>query len=603
VYASVSYSLTGANTNGVDQLILVGSDNINATGNDKGIYIEGNEGNNMLRGGLGVDYIYGMLGNDYLEGGSGDNTLDGGEGDDSLYAGIGNDVLIGGDGNDQLLADSGAGDENPQGGADFVFGGAGDDFIEDGGGADFVDAGSGNDTLGVYYWGANTIIGGAGGDYYRIDDRDDNDVIVESSADNLDDDSVIGSAGRDTLDIHTDRLIDLDQAPQGSDYSGIEDVWLRSRSVVSPSIYEMYDINVTLLGNALSNELHTGSGNDLLDGRLGDDRLYASLGNDTLIGGGGEDYLYGEEGDDLLEVTGAGFHFMGGGSGSDTLLGSEESDWLDGGTGADLMVGGDGFDEYFIDSPFDLVEEQVNQGIDTVHLDVEWAADGSIFTFNLTGTNIENVAMEGSYDMDAYGSAESNTLMGNAGINFLSGNGGDDFLQGGGGGHTEAGTEVYLRDWFQGGAGNDTYLIGEDGGSIMSGAVGSSADWGQDHVQFSGDPVHLELNFYSMNIFSLWFSQQDNDLVISRLGSNSSLTLDGWFNADAGPRDLLIHATPGIGERFLNESGVNTLVAAMSTLTKPTVAGTVRTNSTDPALAALAQTEISTSFTTAPSWL
>ncbi|WP_197482007.1 Ig-like domain-containing protein [Bibersteinia trehalosi] len=69
VYSSISYSLP----ENVENLYLIGSDNLNATGNELANTLVGNDGNNILDGGEG---------NDILDGGRGSDTLTGGAGAD-----------------------------------------------------------------------------------------------------------------------------------------------------------------------------------------------------------------------------------------------------------------------------------------------------------------------------------------------------------------------------------------------------------------------------------------------------------------------------------------------------------------------------------------
>lgn len=71
VRSYISYRLT----DNVENLTLLGSDNINATGNELNNTLIGNSGNNILDGGSG---------NDTLDGGRGNNTLTGGEGNDTF---------------------------------------------------------------------------------------------------------------------------------------------------------------------------------------------------------------------------------------------------------------------------------------------------------------------------------------------------------------------------------------------------------------------------------------------------------------------------------------------------------------------------------------
>ncbi|MCZ8192675.1 MAG: calcium-binding protein [Microcystis sp. LE19-338.1B] len=95
VLATVTYSI-GPGTfrnqgHGIENLTLMGSANINATGNSKNNILNGNSGNNVLNGGAGNDKLFGGAGNDSINGGDGVDTLIGGDGNDTLTGGAGAD--------------------------------------------------------------------------------------------------------------------------------------------------------------------------------------------------------------------------------------------------------------------------------------------------------------------------------------------------------------------------------------------------------------------------------------------------------------------------------------------------------------------------------
>jgi len=152
VKASIAYSLLNTN---LENLTLIGSDHIDATGNALANILTGNSGNNQLDGGAGVDTMAGGAGNDtYVVDVSGDKVTElAGQGNDTIetslatysisalaaienltYTGIANfigtgnalaNTITGGIGNDTLKGGAG--------GDTFVFNAAafGDDKITD----------------------------------------------------------------------------------------------------------------------------------------------------------------------------------------------------------------------------------------------------------------------------------------------------------------------------------------------------------------------------------------------------------------------------------------------------------------------------------------
>lgn len=81
VKSSVTYGLSA----NVDKLVLTGTANIDATGNDLANTLTGNAGDNLLLGGLGKDF---------LSGGAGNDTLNGGQSADKLTGGLGLDTFL-----------------------------------------------------------------------------------------------------------------------------------------------------------------------------------------------------------------------------------------------------------------------------------------------------------------------------------------------------------------------------------------------------------------------------------------------------------------------------------------------------------------------------
>jgi Ca2+-binding RTX toxin-like protein len=87
VRTKINYTLG----NNIERLTLVGTANVDGTGNDLANTLGGNSGNNVLTGGLGDDKVYGYAGADTVEGGDGNDHLEGGAGSDEFTGGAGAD--------------------------------------------------------------------------------------------------------------------------------------------------------------------------------------------------------------------------------------------------------------------------------------------------------------------------------------------------------------------------------------------------------------------------------------------------------------------------------------------------------------------------------
>ncbi|HZF74673.1 MAG TPA: sialate O-acetylesterase [Acetobacteraceae bacterium] len=134
VQAFVSYALPAE----VERLLLMGSANINGTGNGLDNRITGNSGNNVLQGGGGRDTLLGGAGNDVLFGGEGNDTLEGGTGSDTLTGGLGNDRFVyrsltevsdPGGANPDMIMDFARGDRVDLSRIDAITGGSDDAFV------------------------------------------------------------------------------------------------------------------------------------------------------------------------------------------------------------------------------------------------------------------------------------------------------------------------------------------------------------------------------------------------------------------------------------------------------------------------------------------
>ncbi|MDB9485409.1 lectin-like protein, partial [Dolichospermum circinale CS-537/01] len=142
-------------------------------------------------------------------------------------------------------------------------------------------------------------------------------------------------------------------------------------------------------------------------------------------------------------------------NGNDILNGFAGNDTLNGSAGIDTLIGGLGNDIYVVDTITDTITELVNQGIDTIQSSVNY----SIALL----TNVENLTLTGTAEINGTG---------NAGNNVITGNGANNILNGGAG-----------IDTLNGGAGNDTYIV--DSTDIITESTGGGIDTIQSSVNYS----------------------------------------------------------------------------------------------------------------------
>ncbi|MBS1191827.1 MAG: hypothetical protein H6R10_3619 [Rhodocyclaceae bacterium] len=493
--AGITYTLTA----NVENLVLTGSADLNATGNELANTLTGNAGANVLDGKAGADTMAGGMGNDtYLVDNVGDIIVEAaGEGTDTVvssvsYAlsdnvenlvlagpatatGVAADLNATGNALDNAITgNSGSNVLDGGAGADTLAGGAGDDTYRVDNTADVVaeNAGEGTDSVSAsvtYTLSANvenlTLTGS--GDIDGTGNALDN-VITANSGHN----TLAGQAGNDTYVIDSSADVVVESAGEGND------------TVVSSATYTLSDNveNLTLTGtanldgtgNALANTLTGNDGDNILDGGAGADAMAGGLGNDTYIvdntgdtvveaANGGTDtvlssvtYTLSANAENMtltgsadIDATGnaldnvltgnTGNNRLYGLAGNDTLTGDLGNDRLDGGTGADTMAGNGGDDTYVVDNAGDGVAEQAGEGNDTVESSISYTL----------GDNVENLILTGTANLNGTGNALDNAITGNSGSNVLDGGAGVDTLTGG--------------------AGNDTYIVDQTADGVVEG--------------------------------------------------------------------------------------------------------------------------------------
>ncbi|WP_146140422.1 Calx-beta domain-containing protein [Zobellella endophytica] len=398
VRSTISHTLAA----NVENLVLLGNQALNGSGNGLANRLTGNSAANRLVGGAGNDVLLGNGGDDILEGGLGNDQLNGGPGADTLRGGGGNDTYFINHINDRAIELTGAGNDTVRatlshglaanienlvlmgnqaingtgnalgnrltgnGAANQLNGGNGNDVLLGNGGNDILNGQGGDDTLNGGA-GADTMRGGAGNDSYFVNHL--NDRVVELAGQGND---TVNAAFSYTLGANVEHL--------------------------------------RLSGNRAIN----GTGN------VQNNRLTGNNAANRLNGGGGNDELFGMGGNDVLN----------------------------GGAGADLMHGGAGNDSYQVDNINDRVVELTGAGLDTVRATVN----------HVLAANVEHLVQLGGRAINGTGNALNNRLTGNDAANQLNGGGGHDILLGNGGNDLLIGNVG--NDTLIGGGGLDTLTGG-----------------------------------------------------------------------------------------------------------------------------------------------
>ena len=395
---SVNAGLTYALTDNVENLTLTGNGAINGTGNGENNTIIGNSAANTLTGLAGNDWLDGGIGSDVMSGGADndvyivDNAGDvvteaANEGRDTVYTSI--QYTLGANVDDLAISGtSSALNIYGNGLANLLVGNGAQNTLDGGGGAD-------------------TLVGQLGDDLYVIDDV--GDVIIEGA-----------DGGRDTI------YTAITYYQMGDNVEDFQATSNAGSYVVGNSV----DNLIVGLGGA--DTLIGGVGADTLVGAAGDDSYIIADQTDVIIegAGGGRDTIYTsisyyQMGDNVedLSMTGTGGTYAIGNSVDNLIVGNIGADTLDGGGGGDFMVGGAGDDSYFVDNLGDRTVESAGQGRDTIYASISWT----------TGDNVEDLALQGSANLNASGNALNNLLVGNDGNNILTGGGDADVLVGGAG--------------------------------------------------------------------------------------------------------------------------------------------------------------------------
>ncbi len=458
----------------------------------------GNALDNYLEGGEGDDTLIGLAGNDTLHGGEGADTMVGGAGNDAYVVDDENDVVIemAGEGIDWLYVEdledfdldrpglqavenlrfTDAGEHWGNGnaldnhmigndGEDSLFGRAGNDILDGGAGADVLIGGLGNDTfifdnpgdvaVELRNEGTDTVLSSVS--IPNLDMNVENATLTGADNVNLTGNLLAnvltGNDGNNWLNGARDGAnVDTLRGGKGNDtyflFGSVADTIVENVNEGTDTVVSML-ATYTLGANLESLQLDNEAGNINGTGNTLDNLIAGNTGNNQLKGDAGNDRLYGH-------------------AGNDVLIGDAGNDLLDGGIGFDAMAGGAGDDVYYVDNDLDKVHELAGGGTDTVFSQVDFDLSTGAASLNDNRTQVENLALLGSSDLDATGNALNNILTGNSGGNILTGNAGDDKLYGLAGNDTLTGGDG--KDLLDGGAGDDALDGGAGDDSLLGGA-------------------------------------------------------------------------------------------------------------------------------------
>ncbi len=269
-------------------------------------------------------------------------------------------------------------------------------------------------------------------------------------------DRLVGGAGNDTYTVNAAGDLVVELSGQGTD--------LVKATIASYTLTDNVE-NLTYIGSGD----FSGTGNAL---------------SNVIIGGGGNDTLSGGAGNDTLT----------GGNGNDTLLGA---------AGNDKMAGGAGDDLYSVSATKDVVTEAAGAGFDTVRCSLSYTL----------GSNVEALILTGSNAINGTGNALANRITGNGSANILSGGSGDDTLDGGAGNDKLIGGQG--ADTYLFGIGSGADLISNADTDLAADTLvfGSGIDESELWFTRSGsDLVVSVLGTSDRATLQGWYSDADNQL-------------------------------------------------------------------------------------------
>jgi VCBS repeat-containing protein len=515
VRAGVTYSLAV----NVENLILTGTGNTDATGNELANTLTGNSGDNVIDGDTGADVMAGAAGNDtYIVDNAGDAVIElANSGIDSIFSSV--SYVLAANVENLTLTGAANNDATGNGLANTLVGNAGNNVLDGGAGAD-------------------AMRGGLGNDIYRVEN------VVDVAWEDV-------SAGIDSIYTSVSYVL-----PEN-----IENLYLVGDGNIGAGGNGADNV---LTGNSGDNAISGGGGNDTLDGLAGNDALDGGSGNDLLLGGSGNDTLLGGTGNDQLD----------GGIGNDTYF-------INLGDGLDRIADLAGADkvQFGAGLSVDNVALRITQyqGVYTAHLRVLNAggceqedqgfdfsvtvdrcgniaspiesfqfANGSIKTLDdlliktretygrpwessITTGRDDDIIHAGSRNDVIHSGSGNDIIFAGSGGDTVFGEGGNDYLQGGTGNDTldgGCGTDVLVgsngRDVLRDTGGNNAFLGGSQNDTVEAGNGNDFIAGGRhdDTISAGGGANVIGFN---------WGDGQDT--ILPGVAATNTLSLGGGLEA------------------------------------------------------------------------
>ncbi|MCW9698052.1 calcium-binding protein [Avibacterium sp. 20-129] len=404
-------------------------------------------------------------------------------------------------------------------GSTTIFGGDGDDIINAVQGDDTLIGGQGNDIL----------KGGFGADTYLFSKGHGQDTIFEDSNYSNREHDI------DTLQFIDVNFDDVKFSRESNDlilFGYSENDSIRINKFYA---HEDYQIDRFIFADKIVTRDELKNGNVM--------RLYGTNGDDEIIDWQGNSILIGEKGNDILRGNfGADTYLFSKGHGQDTIF--EDGNYSNREHDIDTLQ--------FIDVNFDEVKfsRESNDLIlfgysenDSIRINKFYAhEDYQIDRFTFADQALTRDELKNNSIMKLYGTENNDIINDWQGSTTIFGGDGDDIINAVQGDDTLIGGQG--NDILKGGFGADTYLLSKGHGqdTIFEDSNYSNRDYDIDNLIFTD----IE------DISDLYFSKNNNDLIIQSLLQKDKITIKDWYNHNdhkieqikfANSAELNIHQT------------------------------------------------------------